>query len=122
VFLQIAFFVLGLLYSGSTFFHAAKIYVEAYHTVPKGECRVLIKIMAWCFFTSWIMFPILFLMGPEGFGHLSPYASIIGHTFADLLSKNLWGLFGHTLRVKVGLLAALQKAKCLVLAFTGCAC
>jgi hypothetical protein len=96
------FFVLGCCYGSNTFFHAAKIYVEAYHMVPKGTCRLLVKLMAWCFFTSWIMFPLLFLMGPEGFGHLSPYASVISHTFADVLSKNLWGLLGHHLRVKVG--------------------
>lgn len=100
--LQIVFFVLGCCYGSNTFFHAAKIYVEAYHMVPKGTCRLLVKFMAWCFFTSWIMFPLLFLMGPEGFGHLSPYASVIAHTFADVLSKNLWGLLGHHLRVKVG--------------------
>lgn len=54
------------------------------------------------FFGSWLLFPILFLMGPEGFGHLSVYGSIIAHTFADLLSKNLWGLLAHHLRNKVG--------------------
>jgi len=40
-------------------------------------------------------------MGPEGFGHLTPWGSIIAHTFADLLSKNLWGLLAHHLRNKV---------------------
>jgi bacteriorhodopsin len=58
------------------------------------------------FFGSWLLFPILFLMGPEGFGHLSPWGSIIAHTFADLLSKNLWGLLAHHLRNKVRLQAA----------------
>lgn len=53
------------------------------------------------FFTSWLFFPILFLMGPEGFGHLSAWGSIIAHTLADLMSKNLWGLLAHHLRNKV---------------------
>jgi bacteriorhodopsin len=78
-----------------------QIYIESYHSVPKGECQTLIKAMAWTFFTSWVMFPILFAAGPEGLGVLTPYGSTIGHTVADLLSKNLWGLIGHHLRVKV---------------------
>lgn len=53
------------------------------------------------FFGSWLLFPILFLMGPEGFGHLSVYGSIIAHTAADLLSKNVWGLLAHHLHNKV---------------------
>lgn len=98
---KITFFCLGLCYGGSTFFTAAKVYIESYHSVPKGKCRKLVKFMAWIFFMSWVMFPLLFLMGPEGFGHLSDYGSIIAHTFADVMSKNLWGLFGHHLRVQI---------------------
>jgi bacteriorhodopsin len=60
------------------------------------------------FFGSWLLFPILFLLGPEGFGHLPPWVSIIAHTFADMLSKNLWGLLAHALRNKV----RLQLADC----------
>ena len=78
-----------------------QIYIESYHSVPQGHCQVIVKYMAWTFFTSWVMFPILFAAGHEGLGLLSPYGSTIGHTVADLLSKNLWGLLGHHLRVKV---------------------
>ena len=78
-----------------------QIYIESYHSVPQGHCQAIVKYMAWTFFTSWVMFPILFVAGPEGLGVLSPYGSTIGHTIADLLSKNLWGLLGHHLRVKV---------------------
>jgi hypothetical protein len=115
------------------------VYVEAFHSVPKGGCRTIVKIMAWLWFASWTAFPVVFVMGPEGgrpagqpprsrlpappsprasspsprtqppppprcpagFGHLSPYGSIIAHSFIDLMSKNLWGLFGHVLRHKV---------------------
>lgn len=47
------------------------------------------------------MFPVLFVAGPEGFHVISWSGSIIGHTVADILSKNLWGLIGHYLRYKV---------------------
>lgn len=62
------------------------------------------------FFGSWLLFPVLFLMGPEGFGHFSIYGSIIAHTFADLLSKNLWGLLAHHLRNKVRAPCPCQRA------------
>jgi bacteriorhodopsin len=56
---------------------------------------------AWMFYVSWLCFPTLFLLGPEGAGHLSPAGSLIGHTFADLLSKNLWGIWSLLLREAV---------------------
>ncbi|EFJ51427.1 hypothetical protein VOLCADRAFT_79664 [Volvox carteri f. nagariensis] len=100
-YIKVIFFLLGCMYGANTFFHAAKVYIESYHTVPKGLCRQLVRAMAWLFFVSWGMFPVLFLLGPEGFGHLSVYGSTIGHTIIDLLSKNCWGLLGHFLRLKI---------------------
>lgn len=99
--LKIILFFVGLVYGGNTFFTAATLYVEAYHMVPKGQCRNLVKMMAYLFYASWIMFPILFCLGPEGFGHLTVAGSAIGHTVADVMSKNLWGLFGNRLRNQV---------------------
>ncbi|PNH09255.1 hypothetical protein TSOC_004141 [Tetrabaena socialis] len=96
-YVKIVFFLLGCCYGANTFFHAAK----AYHTVPKGNCRLIVRCMAWLFFVSWGMSPILFVLGPEGFGHLTVYGSTIGHTIIDVMSKNCWGLFGHVLRVKI---------------------
>nr|AHH02100.1 BsChR2 [synthetic construct] len=95
------FFCLGLVYGCNTYFHAAKVYIEGYHTVPKGECRIIVKVMAGVFYCSWTLFPLLFLLGPEGTGAFSAYGSTIAHTVADVLSKQLWGLLGHHLRVKI---------------------
>eukprot|EP01023_Acetabularia_acetabulum_P067255 TRINITY_DN9231_c0_g1_i1.p1 TRINITY_DN9231_c0_g1~~TRINITY_DN9231_c0_g1_i1.p1 ORF type:complete len:554 (+),score=89.72 TRINITY_DN9231_c0_g1_i1:195-1856(+) len=95
------FFPLGLCYGSITFFTAARIYIESFHQVPKGICRKLVQYMAYMFYASWCMFPILFLAGPEGLGHLSTSGSTIAHTFADMLSKNLWGIVGNFLRVKI---------------------
>lgn len=97
---QILFFILGACYGSVNYFHAAKIYIESYNTVPKGSCKNTVRTMMWTFFVAWLMFPILFVMGPEGFGHLTAYGSTICHTVADILSKNLWGLQGHYLRYK----------------------
>ncbi|PNH09251.1 Sensory rhodopsin-1 [Tetrabaena socialis] len=98
---KIVFFLLGCAYAVVTFYHASMIYIEGYHMVPHGRSRTIVRCMAWVFFLSWGAYPVLFLLGPEGFGNLSIYGSIIGHTVIDVLSKNVWGLLGHNLRNKV---------------------
>eukprot|EP00798_Chlamydomonas_sp_ICE-L_P020346 gene20346-27109_t len=98
---KIIFFFMGLTFGMYTFYAAAKIYIEAYHTVPKGVCRHLVKIQAYDYFITWSCFPILFVLGPEGFGHITQYTSGIAHEILDLFSKNLWGILGHLIRVKI---------------------
>lgn len=149
-----------------------QVYVEAYHTVPKGICKQLVRGLAWLYYVAWGMFPVLFVLGPEGFSespcrwqsasctiivtmhnvvapthsvtpfatstawaqlavscthhivvqpkhrpcglcpslarhsslcadHMNIYQSYIAHNVLDLLSKNVWGLVGHILRLKV---------------------
>nr|AHH02125.1 HdChR [synthetic construct] len=95
------FFILGLCYGVNTYFHAAKVYIESYHIVPKGVCRVCVRVMAWCFFGAWTCYPLLFVFGPEGLGVLSYNASAIGHTIIDIFSKQVWGFVGHYLRIKI---------------------
>mmetsp|Transcript_2452 Transcript_2452/g.6189 ORF Transcript_2452/g.6189 Transcript_2452/m.6189 type:complete len:631 (-) Transcript_2452:284-2176(-) len=99
--LKALFFVIGCGYGASTFYNAACIYIESYYTMPQGICRRLVLWMAGVFFTSWFMFPGLFLAGPEGTQALSWAGTTIGHTVADLLSKNAWGMIGHFLRVEI---------------------
>lgn len=59
--------------SSHSFNTCVQVYIESYHTVPEGHCRIIVRLMAWVFFLSWAMFPILFVLGPEGFGHLTVY-------------------------------------------------
>mmetsp|Transcript_1788 Transcript_1788/g.5199 ORF Transcript_1788/g.5199 Transcript_1788/m.5199 type:complete len:522 (-) Transcript_1788:1671-3236(-) len=99
--LKMVFFLIGCCYGSFTFYHAAKIYIESFYIVPKGTCRFLVKYMAWCFFISWVGFPVIFLAGPDGFGHISIWAEVVGQQICELLAKNVWGLFGHILRIKI---------------------
>lgn len=99
--IKIVMFLIGLGFGLNTFYSASRVYIEGYHQVPKGLCRNLIKYLCAMFFCSWLMFPILFLAGPEGFGYLTWSGSTIAHTFADLVSKNIWGLIAHYLQVKI---------------------
>ena len=57
------FFCVGLIYGSNTFYNAARVYIEAFHTVPKGICRNLVMALAWMFFASWGMFPLGFVAG-----------------------------------------------------------
>ncbi|GLC33099.1 hypothetical protein PLESTB_000370500 [Pleodorina starrii] len=100
-YLRLIFFLIACVYGAYTFFHAGKVYIEAYHVVPKGLCRRLVISMACLYFCSWGMFPVLFAVGPEGLGHISLYGSSIGHCILDLFSKNVWGILGNALRVKI---------------------
>ena len=95
------YFDIGCIYGASTLYHAACIYIESYHIMPAGKCKRLVVAMCAVFFTSWFMFPAFFLAGPECFDGLTWYGSTIAHTVADLLSKNIWGLIGHFLRVGI---------------------
>jgi bacteriorhodopsin len=100
--MQIVLYIISCIYSINIYYGAGKLYLQSFYVVPKGDCRMIVKIMAWTFFISWFTYPILFIMGPEGMGRLSMRASIIAHCFGDLLAKNLWGYLGHVLRIKVG--------------------
>nr|QJF54429.1 cation channelrhodopsin 3 [Tetraselmis subcordiformis] len=99
--IKIITFLVALCFGVSTFYSASRVYIESYHQVPKGLCRKLVRYLTTMFFCSWLMFPLLFLAGPEGMVYLTWSGSTIGHTVADLMSKNIWGLIAHYLQVKI---------------------
>ena len=76
----------------ATPFLLLQIYIESFYVVPKGLCRSLVKYMAWCFFVSWVGFPIIFLAGPDGFGHITIWAEVVGKA----LQKPPQGIGGET--------------------------
>jgi len=98
--LKVIFFCIALGFGFVTFFTALEVYVESYANVPPVAKRT-VAILTYMFFASWGSFPALFLMGPEGFGHMNQNWSTIMHSIADLFSKNLWGLYGWYLRIQV---------------------
>lgn len=100
---QTAFYLCGVAYGFTTFYTAASVYVEAWRSVP-DECKSLLKVMAYFFYSGWLMFPVLFVVGPEGAGHLSDAGSTIGHSIADLLSKQSWGVCEYLMENKLHLI------------------
>lgn len=88
--MQIVLFFIALGFGMNTFYTASRVYIEGYHKVPKGLCKTLVKYLCGMFFASWLMFPLLFIAGPEGTRYLTWSGTTIAHTVADLLSKNIW--------------------------------
>jgi len=99
--LKIFFFLCGATFGVTTFYTAAQIYIEAYYQVPKGQPQKAVRWMTWSYFMSWPLFPVFFLAGPVGFGHLNKHGDSIAHAIIDMLSKNLWGILGWYLRYTI---------------------
>nr|AHH02105.1 protein 121 [synthetic construct] len=99
--IKIVFFLMGLTYGCMTYYQAGRIYIEAYHMVPKGRCKLYVRLMAWIYFITWLCFPIWFLCGPEGYGVFSFYGSSVAHSISDIWSKMVWGFIGHNLRIEI---------------------
>ena len=80
-----------------------------YHKRPPHIVRTVLtspsplsrQVMAYFFYSGWLMFPVLFVVGPEGAGHLSVHGSTIGHSIADLLSKQAWGICEYLMENKL---------------------
>ena len=99
--LKIFFFCVGALFGINTFYNAAQVYIEAYYIVPQGICQRGVKFLTWAYFLSWPLFPVMFVFGPTGFGHLDRYGDLIAHAIIDFISKNIWGMFAWYLRYLV---------------------
>lgn len=98
--LRVVFFFFGACYGIATFYNCLQVYIESYANVP-AVCKRTVATLAYMFMFSWGSFPALFLMGPEGFGHINIHWSTILHSVADFFSKNLWGLYAWYLRIQV---------------------
>eukprot|EP00238_Polyblepharides_amylifera_P002747 CAMPEP_0196579404 /NCGR_PEP_ID=MMETSP1081-20130531/21590_1 /TAXON_ID=36882 /ORGANISM="Pyramimonas amylifera, Strain CCMP720" /LENGTH=456 /DNA_ID=CAMNT_0041898981 /DNA_START=395 /DNA_END=1765 /DNA_ORIENTATION=- len=88
---KICFFLVGCAYGFNTFYTATTVYLDSWRNVP-DDCKNMVRYMAYSFYIGWLMFPILFIIGPEGAGHITGDGSTIGHAVADLFSKNIWGV------------------------------
>ena len=59
------FYLCGVCFGFSTYYTAAMVYIEAWQSVP-DSCKGILKWMIYFYFVGWLMFPILFIVGPEG--------------------------------------------------------
>lgn len=106
--IKVFFFLLGASFGVTTFYTAAQVYIQAYYEVPKGQPQKAVRWMTWAYFMSWPLFPVFFLAGPVGFGHLNKHGDLIAHSIIDMLSKNGWGILGWYLRYAIHLHVAMN--------------
>lgn len=93
-------FVLGTLSGGMVFKTAMFTFLRASESFPK-QAKAPLWMAAACFFAGWLTFPILWLMGPEGYGSLDFGVSQMVHALADLVSKNAFGALSWYTRFMV---------------------
>lgn len=72
-------------------FHTLRAAAQVY---PHEVKYALLKMTA-VYFAAWISFPIFFILGEEGLGLISLHTSLLLHTFADLVAKNLFGYMSY---------------------------
>lgn len=84
-----ALFAIGLLAGAALFRIAFNTFQSASKSYPE-HARTWLWGIAVVFFSSWCLFPILWLLGPEGSGVISVQDSLVMHAIADLVSKNTY--------------------------------
>ena len=81
-------------------YHAFNIYHETMRTFPLKATPYL-KVMALIYFGFWHVYPLLWALGPEAAGFITPNGSRVLHSLADLFAKNLWGFLAFYVREKI---------------------
>jgi len=92
-------FALGALAGCVVFQTAFVTFVSAHRSFPNHAHGILWATAA-CFFVGWMVFPVLWLVGPEGYGTLALGISNTLHAATDLIAKNLFGMLSWTTRYR----------------------
>jgi hypothetical protein len=93
-------YIIGCLAGGLVFKIAVFTFLNASASFP-AQARGPLWFAAGCFFIGWLMFAILWLVGPEGYGNLDFGVSQMCHALADLISKNTFGFLTWYIRFKI---------------------
>lgn len=93
-------FILGCLAGSLVFKTALYTFLNASASFPE-HAKPTLWIAACCFFAGWLVFPVMWLVGPEGYGTVEFGISQMVHALADLVSKNTFGFASWYLRFKI---------------------
>jgi len=93
-------YLIGCLSGAVVFKTAVFTFLRASESFPV-QARGPLWFAAGCFFVGWLMFPILWLLGPEGYGNMEFGISQVCHALADLVSKNSFGFISWYIRFKI---------------------
>ena len=97
---QAAFFSCSFCFFCVQNYWAFLIYGEVMRTYPTSAVNYL-KSMAIIYFGFWHLYPLLWALGPEAAGFLTPNGSRVLHALSDLFAKNLWGYLAFYVREKL---------------------
>jgi hypothetical protein len=66
-----------------------------------GRAKQQLVIVVSSFICGWVIFPVLYLLGPETSGAIDQEKSLIAHCIGDLLAKNFFGYVSYQLNWNV---------------------
>jgi len=93
-YLKYSFFLFASIFYGYLCLHAARVFSRVYDRCPQS-----VETVALVFYMSWTSFPIMWIAAD--LGYMTHAESVVGHCFADLISKNLFGFLAWRLQWKV---------------------
>jgi len=92
--LKYMFFMCASVFYAYLCLHAARVFSRVYDRCPQS-----VETVALIFYMSWTSFPIMWIAAD--LGYMTHAESVVGHCFADLISKNLFGFLAWRLQWKV---------------------
>ncbi|KAK3233187.1 hypothetical protein CYMTET_56505 [Cymbomonas tetramitiformis] len=90
-------FIGGCIACGQLYVAAMEVYNRAYALYP-AQALPYINLMRAIFFITWSLFPVFYILGPEGFDAISLETSVVLHVLNDMFAKNLWGFLAYYVR------------------------
>lgn len=93
-------FILGVMAGALVAKTALNTFLNASASFP-DHAKTTLWLAAAAFFVGWLVFPVMWLVGPEGYGSVEFGISQLVHAFGDLISKNTFGFISWYLRFKI---------------------
>ena len=94
---KLIFWFLGLISLLCIFSFSKQIFKESYETMPE-KAYTMLKLIQVTFYSSWIGFSMVYFFSPEGLNVLNVNTSKALFALFDILSKNVYCIFGWHLR------------------------
>ena len=92
-------FAVGCIFGGILYLMTFFIFKYAESAIEDEAARPFIKYMSYCFYTCWVVYPTLFILGSEGPANvMSAEVSAAGHAIADLIAKNTYSALSWYIR------------------------
>jgi len=96
---KIILFILGCLFGIMLYAMTYFIFNYAQDAIEDEAAQPYIKYMSYCFYSCWLVYPTLFLLGSEGPANvMSAEVSAVGHAIADLIAKNAYSALSWYIR------------------------